>query len=290
MYRESFKVLEEMKTMGYVPNVRHYINLLKISATGGDVQTALLLFDEIHRVPSINDQQDKLLTAYAYLLRAYANNQRIAIRSKEADKNIAAAVQLWERLIATGIQPKVEVLNEMLRVYSEGLRINRSKTLFENYKNYGLSPNFETYKIMIKMNCRSRRMDRALDIFQSMKTFELQIDFQTYVILIDGCTRSHLVTTGLRLLKEMKEKGFPIQPYHAYVVNFRRHLTKTPHIVNEIDRLAGRSEFVPYFLKPGFRKVQARRRDMSKSEEKALSKEPKLLTHTEQERDMNYPR
>jgi len=264
-----------MKIMGFVPDIFTYLALLQLSARGGDLPTALLIFDEIQRIPSLSPRMDQ--NVFLSLLNAYASNQRVSMNNGQVENNILAANKIFERMIAFGITPTVWSLNSLLRVSAEACRINRTKMLYEKFSDYGVVPNKETFKILIKMYSRTRRMDRALDLFYSMKSFQHPIDYKTYILLMDGCVRSHYITSGMRIIKEMKEKGYPLQPHFHFVLNFRRQLVKTPHLIRELDDITGRSKFRPTFLKPGFKIIRARRRELSKEESKLLSKEPKFF-------------
>jgi len=259
--------------MGFVPSIDTYIPLLKVSARGGDLPTALLLFDEIQKLPA--PSKSYLEIVYSTLLHAYAINQRIAFKGGTVYNNIQAANKIFERM-RVSVTPTVLSLNELLRVYAEGYRINSTKQLYDTFRDYGVVPNTETYNVLLKMYCRTRRMERAVDLFYTMKSFQQPIEYRTYVILINGCARSHYVISGMNLIKEMKEKGMRLEPHLSFVLNFRRLLSKTPHLMKEIDELTGKPKFIPTFLKPGFKKISARRRELSEEEKKILSKEPKL--------------
>jgi len=282
MYKEAFRVLEDMKTLGYMPDAKTYCHLLRICAKGGDIKTAALVFDELMQFPN---QADRVFP-YSVMIESFASNHRmVACKGKGIEENIASAEKIFQRMLAHGIKPNVLVLNSMMKVYTEALRLNRANIMREKFAEYGLKPNIVTYKSMVKMYCRAQRLERAFDLFNIMKLENSKPDLQTYAYLIQGCTKTYFVSSGMRLLREMKEKQISLKPYYHFVLNFRRRLTKNPHLVREIDEMTGKVLYYrPHFLKPGVRKVRAKMRQISTTEQKMLDMEPKFLTPTQLER------
>lgn len=167
----------------------------------------------------------------------------------------------------------------MLDVYCEAGRINRALTFKDSYSQMGLVPNTDTFASLIKMFSRARRLERAFDLFNQMKVLGMKPSLKTYSDIITACARSDFVMSGMRLLREMKEKGYPLAHHHYFVLNFRRNLTSSPHLVREIDDLTGKAlHFVPGWKKPGGRHQRPDNRPVSKKERKAIAKEPAWLS------------
>jgi len=206
----------------------------------------------------------------------------VAWKGKRIEENISSAEKIFERMVGHGIKPNVMVLNSLMKVYTEGLRLNRANVMREKFVDYGLKPNFATYKSMVKMYCRAKKLERAFDLFNIMKLENNKPDLQTYAYLIQGCAKCYFVSSGMRLLREMKEKEISLKPYYHFVLNFRRNLTKNPHLVREIDEMTGKILYYrPHFLLPGQRKIRAKMREITPKEQKMLDKEPKFLTPTQ---------
>lgn len=131
---------------------------------------------------------------------------------------------------------------------------------------------------MLGLLSRCRRIERALDELQLLRVDGYVPDVQCYSFVISACARSRYVSTGMRLLREMHSLGLPLQPHHYYVLQFRRILVKTPHLIREIDSLTGKArQYVPGWKRPGGRKYKARMREISKTEAKRLAAEPAWL-------------
>ena len=138
---------------------------------------------------------------------------------------------------------------------------------------------FETRKLILALLSRARRVERALDELQLLRVDGYVADVQCYSLVIAACARTHYATTGMRLLREMHAQGLPLQPHHYYVLQFRRNLVKSPHLVREIDALTGKArQYVPGWKRPGGRKYKARMREPSKAEVKRLATEPAWLS------------
>jgi len=85
--------------------------------------------------------------------------------------------------------------------------------------------------------------------------------------------------SGMRLIREMKENGIEPKPHHAYIMNFRRQLTTSPHLIREIDHLTGKDrDHVPMWEKVGGRKPKPEYRNVSPKERKAIANEPAFLS------------
>eukprot|EP01125_Pyxidicula_operculata_P007227 TRINITY_DN2456_c0_g1_i5.p1 TRINITY_DN2456_c0_g1~~TRINITY_DN2456_c0_g1_i5.p1 ORF type:complete len:200 (-),score=24.58 TRINITY_DN2456_c0_g1_i5:46-645(-) len=181
-------------------------------------------------------------------------------------------------MLSENIKPNTATLNAVLHLYTECLRINRALEFREKFKEHGLTFDLDTYKSYIKLFTRTKQLERAFDFFNLMKAENIKPDLQTYAHLVFGCARNLYITSGLRLMREMKENGIPVEPHFHFVVNFRRNITKTPHLVKELDEITGKAEhFVPGWKKPRGRKRNVQMREMTKEERQKLASEPKFL-------------
>lgn len=286
MFREGIHVLGEMKLAGFKPDIRTWKAVIEMISGGGDVKTSELVFDEAMREFASPDnvfpKEQYLMSFYAETLRAYAQSFRsIAVRkdTKLIESNIKQAETIFNKLIEAGETPNLAVANGMLSVYASGIRLNRALAFREEFAKYGLQPSVETYNILVRMYSRARRLERAFDIFNQMKLLGMKPNLTTYSDLITACARSDFVMSGMRLLREMKAKGIQCEPHHYYVINFRRNLTTSPHLIREIDEITGKNlHFVPGWKKVGGRKARPEYRDVSKEEKKRIDREPVFLT------------
>ncbi len=233
----------------------------------GDVSTASLIFDELRRLPLPPSSAHLPLSlwsrAYTALLTAhvYALRRPGVQRSARAEELLGQGELLYQRYVqevCAGDETKasVHVLDAVLRLFTEAERVNRAWTWREKYDALQVAPTLATYKALLKLLCRTRRVERALELFAQMQLPPSAFvpDVQSYAHLLDGCSRAHYVSTGMRLLREMKQRGLPLQPHFLFVQNFRRHLSKSPHLIQEIDALTGKArQFTPGWKRPGGR-------------------------------------
>lgn len=276
MYSEVFKVLNDMKAAGYAPSKSTFRELMRCAEKSGDCRTAELIHDEIMRFPF----QERTPYVYGKLIESYANAHRTVDYKKglSIEGNIKKGEAIWEKMLSNGVRPTIAVMNSVLSLYAEGLRLNRTLEWLEKYKEYGFEPNFITYNILIKMHTRSKNMERAFDLFNLMKLKGFVPTRRTYGNLIFGCARTFFVTSGMRLLREMKENGYVLEPHYDFVLNFRRNLVKSPHLIREIDELTGKAyRYVPGWKKAGGRKPRSLRRVVTKEEEKVIRRGPVWL-------------
>eukprot|EP01126_Amoeba_proteus_P005747 TRINITY_DN1196_c0_g1_i11.p1 TRINITY_DN1196_c0_g1~~TRINITY_DN1196_c0_g1_i11.p1 ORF type:complete len:144 (-),score=27.83 TRINITY_DN1196_c0_g1_i11:57-488(-) len=132
---------------------------------------------------------------------------------------------------------------------------------------------------MIKSFCRTKRMERAFDFLSEKKLKGFPVNLKDYANLVFGCARTDFVMSGLRLMREIKLSGLPLKPYYHFVIQFRRNLTQSPHIVREIDELTGKArEYLPGWKRVGGRKPKPEWREVPESERKMIATEPKWLT------------
>jgi len=273
MTKNMLQVLQEMKEAGYQPDLRTFRHLLEGIQDGGDYNTANLLFDEILAYPGVD--RSKLHWAYRALFWTYSKGARHILHT---NKCVEITEIAFSRFLADGLTPTTEILNSVLSVYCSAPRIHRALEIREQFTKLGLAPTKATYYHLIAMFSHIRRMERAFDIFNQMKLANIQPTLYVYSVMLAGCAKTHFVMSGMRLLREMKEKGIALLPHHRHVIDFRRNLMQTPHLIREIDRLTGKDlEFVPGWKKVGGRHQRPDWRNVSKKERKDIAASPVLL-------------
>jgi pentatricopeptide repeat protein len=273
MTKNMLQILQEMKEAGYKPDLKTFRHLIEGIQDGGDYVTANLLFDEISAHPEVDHQ--KLHWAYRALFWTYSKGAMNVIHKVKCVELTEAA---FDRFLTQGLTPTTEILNSVLAVYCTAPRIHRALEIREQFTELGLVPTKATYYHLIAMFSHIRRMERAFDIFNQMKLANIQPTLYVYGIMIAGCAKTHYVMSGMRLIREMKEKGIALLPHHRHIMNFRRNLMQTPHLIREIDRLTGKDlEFVPGWKKVGGRHQRPDWRNVSKKERKDIAASPVLL-------------
>jgi len=205
---------------------------------------------------------------------AYANSHKKNLN--KSSENIKKGENAFE-MMKNNAQVTQNSAIAMLKLYSQGFRVNKTLEWKSKIKEFGFKFNKSCYAAVIKMYCYIRKMDQAFDIFYLMKHDNIPPNWSIYSNLIKGCTRSHKIVSGLNLLKEMKNNGYNIKFDNRFIVQFRRQLSNSPFIIKEIDDLTGKSQiFLPPWKKPGALKTRALSRDLTKAEKEDKYLQPQI--------------
>ncbi|XP_049850316.1 uncharacterized protein LOC126322424 [Schistocerca gregaria] len=265
-YSQAFEILKQMKSEGVQPDAKTLSSVLGVCAKGGDVPTAELLFDEIIELPGGSNSE----YPYAYMIEAYSMAHRIPSEKENFKKYLSKGELVFERMLSAGVKPTSHSLNMRLLLYTKPCFLNRAVEWKNSFRKvYHVEPNVYTYNLLIAMYAQAHRMEIALDQFHLMKAEGLTPQFTTYQELIKGCTKNHMYNTGMKILREMKKNDIQLLPEYPFIMNFRRLLVRTPHLIREIDKLTGKAyRYVPPWRKPGRSRKIVYGRQLSKEERK----------------------
>ena len=90
-----------------------------------------------------------------------------------------------------GVRPNVVTFTTLIRSYCKNKNMSAAMSLFDVMRESGLRPNDRTYNTLIQGWIELKKMNRAMDLFKKMKRNKcVRPDIVTYTLLITGWARS----------------------------------------------------------------------------------------------------
>ena len=141
-------------------------------------------------------------------------------------RHIAESNELFRSMVEDhGITPDAPVLNALVKVHSEALRLKQAERCMELFEAHGVEPDRFTYGSMLSMYARSRRVERALELHRDMRAKQLPLTGHVYGQLIHACAikgdKANL-KRGLSLLREMADHSPPLQTRERFLREIRQ--------------------------------------------------------------------
>ena len=214
LYRESLKVLEQMKVSGVLPNTITYNTCLLACATHGSGEAAEEADRLVREVLAAEDMKPDAIT-FNTLIDAWA---------RHASPDAPHKAQSWlDSMQNYGVQPDVYSYTTVIEALASRGETDRAQEVLQSMSTAGLSPNRITYTSLIRALCRKQRFDdahRTLKdmILQGENDNSVKPDAVSFAVLIDGWSRvatdrpGEAVTAVMELLKQMREYSLEWQP------------------------------------------------------------------------------
>lgn len=154
------------------------------------------------------------------------NNESFPARQQ---RYIEEANALFHRMIESdNVQPDRPVLNALLKVHTEALRIRRAESLLESYETYGIEPDQFTYGSLVGMYARSRRLEDAFRTKTEMESRGHKLTGHLYGALIHACAiaksdeGNEMTLKAMDLLREMAQHSPPVRTRDRFLREIRK--------------------------------------------------------------------
>ncbi|RHY34912.1 hypothetical protein DYB32_000581 [Aphanomyces invadans] len=128
--------------------------------------------------------------------------------------------------------PSVALLNTMLSVHTNALRIQTAKKFVaEEFAKHNVTPDIFTYRSLMRMYTRAKRPQMALDCVHELHAKGIKPDATFYGYLVDYFACQRRLRSALEVLEEMDRYGLALPEANAYVL---RKLVKKYGIYTEL--------------------------------------------------------
>ncbi|XP_075486863.1 pentatricopeptide repeat-containing protein At1g10910, chloroplastic isoform X1 [Primulina tabacum] len=222
----SFKLFNQMKGAGLVPDIVTYSTLLVGCAkVKGGYSKAMELIQEIKSQElhmdivmygtlltvcasnNLHEEAEKYFEAmkseghspnvfhYSSLLNAYA-----------VDGNYKKADELIHEMKSAGLELNKVILSTLLKVYVKGGLFEKSRKLLDELQALGYAEDERPYCLLIDGLAKSGQLTEAKLIFDEMRQKEVKNDGYSYSIMISAFCRSSLIEEAKELAHEFEAK------------------------------------------------------------------------------------
>ena len=100
--------------------------------------------------------------------------------------------------------------NQEIARFSKQKQYDYAIQSFERMRNTGVQPDVVTYNTMINVYVKSLKLKEAFDLFEQMKAEGIQPTIVTYTSLIDGCGKCNNFSQAMILYEDVKKKGITL--------------------------------------------------------------------------------
>ncbi|GAA0187507.1 hypothetical protein LIER_34795 [Lithospermum erythrorhizon] len=220
-------VYEDMVSRGAVSTVVTYGVLIDACCIEGDMERAVILFDEM-----LMDKEIALLVVVCTtMVRGFCGEgklveaERLFRRMAEIGvslnlhcyntlmggyckiADVRRVIFLYREMIDRGILPNVFTFSILIDVHCKAGELVAARNLFVPMVKYGAVPNSCVYNCLIDGYCLAGDLLAANEIHSEMKRVSIPSDVFTYGILMKGYCRLGRVEETESLLREMSETG-----------------------------------------------------------------------------------
>ncbi|KAJ3345904.1 hypothetical protein HDU91_007191, partial [Kappamyces sp. JEL0680] len=190
---EAQKAFDAIKTLGLVPDLVAFNNLLDAYATSNDMDESMRVFQSIKAAGLQPD-----IVTYSTLIK-------VCVSQNDVD----AAFKLYSEMKAKNLYPNVIVFTMLIQGCLKTKQHDRAWKVFNHMRSEVEKPDSKCYSLMIAACAQTSDAERALDIFQEMADYSIPSSTATYNNLIRACgLRKDYYLEAFSLLEQMVAAGF----------------------------------------------------------------------------------
>lgn len=210
-YKEALGILNQLETLGYVPNVKVYEALLTGCAKTGDLKTASILW---HELCNSNLEVSRIVvTQMLYVIAGIeTETTKTSIGNEVYDKSpeslVSEATKVYNFCLETKKSPNGHVLAAYLAVAVRNLDVELAEAIFwKEYQKYSQQHHPNAIQSMIQLYQRTKSFELAHKMYQYSKDQSIALTFHSYVLLIRGTAVQGDLSRSLDFLREMVSAG-----------------------------------------------------------------------------------
>jgi pentatricopeptide repeat protein len=194
---EAWRLWEEVTVeKGLEASEQLYGQMLDALVGNGQLDDALVLFEEMkvaHR-DSLNSQG--FAVAYAMIIRGFAQR-----------KECARALKCYQEMKMHGTKVSLVVLNTLIDACSRVSDMGTASKLHEEMVDMNVLPDLITYSTLIKGFSVCGELDKALQLFTTMRNKGIRPDAIVFNSLLDGCARKQMPALCEQVVADMETAG-----------------------------------------------------------------------------------
>lgn len=186
--------LDDMRKLGFFPNVVDWCNVIRFLAKKGKGMDALDALEQM-KIGGIKPN----VVAYTLVLDGVIEEGKF----KKVD-------QLFDEMLLLGLVPNIHTYNVYIRGLCKQNKVEEGIDMLACMEEMGCKPNVVTYNVLLQWFCKVEKLSRAMEIVKEMGVKGVQLDSHTNGILVGGLVKVGEIDEACRLFKVILDKGLPL--------------------------------------------------------------------------------
>eukprot|EP00658_Telonema_sp_P-2_P008471 TRINITY_DN13196_c0_g1_i2.p1 TRINITY_DN13196_c0_g1~~TRINITY_DN13196_c0_g1_i2.p1 ORF type:complete len:363 (-),score=89.56 TRINITY_DN13196_c0_g1_i2:254-1342(-) len=200
-----------MEADGFMRDAHTYRAMQQACAVAGEVEYMERVVSEMEEAGFQRDTGSFELEARTY---AISNREVGRYDHQHAGYCLERAGTILDRMEAEGLQPDVQTLSSVLRVFAEAPRPGRALNLLQDPQwkdQLDQWPGIAGCNMVLNSFCKVKQLDRALELLDWMESNAIQPDRNSWKALLNGAlSKKKTVVPLVQVLQRMQQKGVPM--------------------------------------------------------------------------------